>query len=91
MIGYSENNSDTVPLDLEFGVSDPDENKGVTASREEFFEINDVSFYKFDKTGQSAIFTCSQCFFSDLEDDARTTYVSGLYFDDATVPYRLSF
>lgn len=91
MIGYSAGNSDTAPLDLEFGVSDPETAKGVTASRKEFFEINDVTFYNFDKEGQSAIYTCSQCFFALNEEHARTTRTSGLIFDDASVLYRLAF
>jgi hypothetical protein len=92
MVGYSAGNSGTQPRDLEFGMSDWEEAKGVTASRKEFFEINDVTFYNFDKSeAQSAIFDCSQCFFSDNEEHARTTRVSGLIFDSATVLYRLSF
>eukprot|EP00117_Sycon_ciliatum_P036091 scpid3682/ scgid27229/ Fibrocystin-L; Polycystic kidney and hepatic disease 1-like protein 1; Protein D86 len=91
MVGYSTGNSDTKPQDLEFDVSDPETAKGVTASRKEFFEINDVTFYNFDKEGQSAVFDCSQCFFVDNEEHVRTTKVSGLIFDDSSVNYRLSF
>ena len=89
MIGYSAGNSATMPRDLEFGVSDPATAKGVTASRKDFFEVNDVAFYNFDKPGQSALFDCSQCF---VEYEAgRATRVSGLHFDAASVLYRLSF
>jgi len=91
MIGYSENNSDTMPLDAEFEVSDPAAAKGITTSRQEHFRIEGTSFYKFNKLDQSAIFTCSQCFFSDNEDPGRTTFVTGLIFDDATVTHRLRF
>jgi len=91
IVGYSAGNSDSFPTDREFGMSDPNTAKGVTASRKEFFEINDVTFFNFDKEGQSAIFDCSQCFFTDNEEHARTTRVSGLVFDEATVLFRLSF
>lgn len=59
MIGYSENNSDTMPMDAEFAVSDPVDAKGLTTSRQEHFRVENVSFYRFNTGDASALFTCS--------------------------------
>lgn len=71
---------------------DPIEAKGVTTSRDEYFSVEGPSFYNFDQSDlQSAIFTCSQCDEGEDRDSARTTYIKGVAFDDATVTKRLRF
>jgi hypothetical protein len=51
-----------------------------------------VSFYSFDFASAAAISTCSHCWHDDATDSgARTVRFSQLYFEDETVPRRISY
>jgi hypothetical protein len=69
---------------------------GIITPRTENFSIEDVRFYNFDWMAHnewaSPLGTCSHCFHPAATDSgAREIRVSGLFFDEATVPQRIKY
>ena len=84
VIGKTSNTDDTL---------DASSPKGVICSRSENFTVKDVRFFNFDFQDAAALGTCSQCATeaSTSDSGARTVSVEGLYFDDDSVPRRISY
>lgn len=65
---------------------------GLIGPRTENFTVEGVSFYEFDYMDSGALSACSHCFHPASTDSGGRTYtVSGLVFDDATVPRRIKW
>jgi hypothetical protein len=74
---------------------------GIITARTENFSIEDVRFFNFDwainegtddEEWAAPLGTCSHCFHAAATDSgAREIRVSGLFFDDATVPQRIKY
>ncbi len=65
---------------------------GIIGPRTEGFQVHNVKFYNFDRSGKAALGTCSHCFSPPSTDSgARTLTVKGLYFDPATTPIKIRY
>ena len=65
---------------------------GVVAPRKENFVIKNARFFNFNWKEAAALGSCSHCFHPAATDSgSRTTKVTGLQFDDATVPRRIRY
>jgi hypothetical protein len=65
---------------------------GIITPRTENFSVEGTAFYNYDWNEAAVIGTCSHCFHPAATDSgARTSTVSGLYVDDATVARRVRY
>ena len=65
---------------------------GVITSQTENFQVHNVKFYNYDFNNAAGFGSCSHCFHPAATDSgSRTTTMSGLFFDDATVPRRIRY
>lgn len=66
--------------------------RGIKSARSENFTVKNVKFYNFNWKEAVAFGTCFHCWHDTSTDSgARTIHVSGLHFDDATVPRRIYY
>jgi hypothetical protein len=87
VIGKSSNFDPNPDNDEKLRTSSP---RGVEMAAREYFNVKNVRFFNFDFNDAAAIGTCSHC--TQPEDKgARTARTEKLWFDDETVPRRITY